>query len=274
MIMDVLGIVIAFCSIMLLFSLLVTSINQALQKTLHFRYRHLQLGMRELIEHLTTNIPTVPKEIINDSIETLINGSKISLAVRKKAAYISEEEILDSIDSTIKNHTDIVSKSALKQLQTEISDIFPKIEFLMQQRFQNFMELLSIAIALVICLCFQINTFDLLKELSNDTQKREEYITIAEKHIGIDEKTQTPSNETPSLYNFTFLPEGMHYFLGERKTQQTQENTSPINLLNFLFNWFGMAVSAVLISLGAPFWFNNLKTLFKIRDQLLFKPNG
>jgi len=36
-------------------------------------------------------------------------------------------------------------------------------------------------------------------------------------------------------------------------------------LLSF---WVGMIISTIFISLGAPFWFNRIKTLIQLKDKL------
>ncbi len=290
MLMDVLGIVIAFSSIMLLFSLLVTSINQAIQNVMQLRYKQLQVGVKELSAYLSQSTSEMNTQVLASYIDSTLSGTKVEKQAKKIAAYISKEEVQDKINNAITQHVPKEKADITRlKLLTALDNYFPKFEFVMQHRFQRYMEVMSVAVALTISVCFQINTFDLLKTLSTQPEIRKEYILAGEAMMAkqstiataqINEPNNMSSEELKAqinttnqalnqnvgniaLYNFSLFPKGMYYYFGENEKPFT------FSVKSFLSNWLGMIVSAILISLGAPFWFNTLKTLFKIRDQIL-----
>lgn len=308
MIMDVLGILIAFSSIMLLFSLLVTSINQAVQNTVKLRYKQLQSGMDELVAYLGESSKEINTHILASYINKTLTGSKIEKQAKKIAAYVSKEEVQEKINQAISEHVSTENAAIARlKINNALDHYFPKFEFVMQHRFQRYMEIMSVVVAFIICVSFQINTFDLLKKLSENPEIRQEYVLAAETMVAplpLTPATTTLSPTLPSalssalpsttdsdtltrdelrqaikenqqaitqqldsiaLYNFTLVPNGFYYYFGELEKPFT------FSFLTFLSNWIGMIISAIFISLGAPFWFKNLKTLFKIRDELLKK---
>lgn len=58
--------------------------------------------------------------------------------------------------------------------------------------------------------------------------------------------------------NFKIMPSGIEYYLIYDKAKSFE-------------NYLGVLISAILISLGAPFWFNNLQRIFAIRDYFDIK---
>ncbi|TBR41554.1 hypothetical protein CBF23_009585 [Marinomonas agarivorans] len=59
-----------------------------------------------------------------------------------------------------------------------------------------------------------------------------------------------------ALLNFKIMPNGWRYY------------TDTSNWSVFFHNYIGVLISGVLISLGAPFWFKNLKTMFDLQERL------
>lgn len=59
-----------------------------------------------------------------------------------------------------------------------------------------------------------------------------------------------------ALLNFKIMPNGWNYYT----------NTQDWSV--FFHNYIGVFISGILISLGAPFWFKNLRTMFDLQERL------
>lgn len=59
-----------------------------------------------------------------------------------------------------------------------------------------------------------------------------------------------------ALLNFKIMPNGWSYY------------TDTSDWSAFFHNYIGVLISGILISLGAPFWFKNLKTMFDLQERL------
>lgn len=254
MLMDVLGILIGFASIMLLFSLLVTALVHGTQAALNLRFKNMQNVLDAFFEQLNildepckTKLSKKlrarsPLHLYATALPINILGNGFNLT------SIGKKELTELVHSVAE--MTIEHKELLKQ---KIDDHFAMVEELMRQRFKQWMHQISIAIALVLCIVFKLNCFTILNELNQDSLYRQQAVHLAQE--------LTPDSQSDELQtqlialNFRIEPESWqaYYFSLDTLT---------------VFNWFGILFSTILISLGAPFWFNRLQDLVSFRDKL------
>ncbi|NVK42728.1 MAG: ABC transporter permease [Oceanospirillaceae bacterium] len=262
MLMDILGIVIGFMAIMLLFSLLVTALVHGTQASLNLRFKNLQSALTQFFKdmdfveyHITKVLldkieRRYPNGLYATALPLNIPGNKI------KMTSIGQQELI-----TIINNTKDISLEQKEQLKLKVLEHFDALEEFMSQRFKQWMHQISILVAFMICFVFQLNCFALLDKLNYDSAFRHQANLVTEQLQSqpptIKELTETPISEIqPSLQalQFEITPESWpNYYFSLQ--------------FSSLSHWLGIIFSSILISLGAPFWFNRLKDVASLRDK-------
>jgi len=256
--MDILGILIGFIGIMLLFSLLITALVHGAQAALQLRFKNMKTVINAFFDHID-----ILDEPCKTQLADKLNGrSPISLYAtalpldilgnRLKLSSIGKKEliaIVQSIAGMLPEHT--------AKIEKEIHEHFDTVEEIMSQRFKQWMHQLSIILAFVICFVFQLNCFSLLDKLNQDSLYRQQAMQISQDlNLGdAAEQSQTQIEHNLIALNFAIEPATWYdYYLSLD--------------VSSLFNWLGIIFSSILISLGAPFWFNRLRDVVSLRDKL------
>jgi hypothetical protein len=168
------------------------------------------------------------------------------------------------------------------------------------------MTYITLGIALIIAMLFNIDSFKIIGKLSKDSNAREQYVQMAGQAMSSDAfNNSTPVfdsslkqrllNDT-ALFNYlgndsTALKNAVNDSIGaaisqiQKKTlvrmdslyiisQQSQNILSfkrtnkPSWVFNSWNNFLGCLVTALALSLGAPFWFDLLNKLMKLRSSI------
>ncbi len=276
MLMDILGIVIGFCSIMLIFSLLVTALVHGTQASLNLRVRNL----RNVIKSFMDQFPDIDTQAVLEKIDRRIpdnlnplvlpNGGKL-FNHHLKLSVISKKELMQITEQLMQD-----CNEARNHIQKEIERSFDYLEELMAQRFKQWMHQLAIGIAFLIAFAFQLNTFDLISNLNRETALRNQALVYAEQANTQDVASLQANANIESVsdqlvaFRFVLLEQGWDYYFGAAVSDDaTKENAAAsYTWLQLLQNWLGVICSAIFISLGAPFWFNSLKNVLNLRDKL------
>ena len=261
MLMDMLGIFIGFSSIMLMFSLLVTALVHGAQAALNLRLKNL----KNVIEAFFNQVEFITDECVKGLLNKIddrgpnhlyatalpfnLAGNKLMLT------NIGRQELVDIINSAHE-----LSIEQREQLVQKASYYFETLEEIMSQRFKQWMHQISIAIALVICFSFQLNCFSVLDELNQDS-----YYRAHAGHVG----NELLQQET-SQWQSEQVQEKMHALDFKITPELWPEYYFTFNVSAFT-NWLGIIFSTILISFGAPFWFNRLKDLISLRDKFSHK---
>ncbi len=187
MLSDVLGVLIAFISIILLLSIVVTALTQATQATFRVRGRNLLTSVTRLLEatnHLDAglsrtekrkaaarvlnngNVATVDKVKKPDGIlRRVILGPRTSwVEARELAAAIRHMDSPISSDATTANNDMPPPAPPEDPLVKEIKRAEPS----WCKRFQYFMRLITIGWSLIIAIGFQVSAPSLFASLSQD----------------------------------------------------------------------------------------------------------
>ena len=254
MLMDVLGILIGFASIMLLFSLLVTALVHGAQAALQLRFKNMKSVINSFFDHIDVLDEPCKTELnskINGRSNTTLYATALPLDIlgnRLKITKIGKKELLAVVDSVVE-----MTAEHKQKIQQEVEKHFSTLEEIMSQRFKQWMHQLSIALAFVICFVFKLNCFSVLDNLNQDSLYRQQAMQIAQ-DINLESRQTLVENKLIAL-NFTLEPDTwLPYYLSWS--------------VDSLYNWLGIIFSAILISLGAPFWFNRLRDVVSLRDKL------
>ncbi len=260
MLMDILGIMIGFASIMLLFSLLVSALVHGAQATLNLRLRNMKDIIGAFFKH-TDQVDDEIYKLLNEKLQQRTPNQVYStvlpvnlLGNRLELTRVSKQELIDMVYSIAD-----MGHEAKEKLKAKIEKDFSTLEEVMIQRFKQWMHQISIGMAFVICFAFQLNCFDLLNKLNNDSAYRQQAIQAGQLKT-LDSKQ--PENESSdqiqgqlSALSFNITPDKWPEYYAKAQ-------------ISSLTNWIGIIFSTILISLGAPFWFNRLKDMASLRDKL------
>ena len=263
MLMDMLGIFIGFSAIMLLFSLLVTAIVHGAQAALNLRLKNL----KNVIESFFSQVDFVEQNIVDSLIQKIDQRSPKQLYATAlpldlqgnqiKLTNIGQQELIDIINSMHE-----LSIEERERLSQKAHYYFSTLEELMSQRFKQWMHQISIATAFVICFVFQLNCFSILNDLNQDSYYRSQVTLIADNLA----HSELITSETLANRN-TNVQHHIQSLNFEIKPSNWSSYYAAMNIQT-ITNWIGIIFSAILISLGAPFWFNRLKDMVSLRDRL------
>lgn len=260
MLMDTLGIIIAFSSIMLLFSLLVTSLVHFIQGVLCLRFRVVEKGVLDLFEYLWQGI--ADKKTVVQCSNLLFDKTTLEGRLRKKSAYVSIDDIKDIFHSVPlvgeKNALRVLSEDEIERLEARVDKIFFPYEIERSQQFKKWMVIISIIVSFFVCSAFQINSVDLLRKISLRSETAQQ-ISSAPKPLAalaVGGQQAQLGVSSFAFYHFRLFPHGIDFYYPKE------------GLYKMLNNWVGLFISTIFISLGAPFWFDALQKLFRLRGPI------
>ena len=282
---SVLGILIAFVTVILLLSIVVTSLVQAVQAFIRLRARNLWLGLSKILTVEEGLDPTVASDkaikILN-RVSSAMRGKKedgnkfFSNLFGPKVSWLEPEEL----------------KKTLQKYQTNlgvvnIDNIIERYEDAsksMSKRFQHYTRLLTIVCATLVAVHFQVSTPELLEELSADPQRVQKLVELADKILDEEDKKElldeAREQAKQELALISVLSRQRDYFYVDYGEGDKPEKSDKATIercrgnksgCTRFFKWdniVGTAITVLLLTLGAPFWFNMLKNLVNLRDTL------
>lgn len=336
MVWDVLGVMLGFSTIMLLFSILVTTINQVLIALLDLKATHFKNGIDAFkveLEELTDDgsLSFFPDILSLKKDPTKVNSTFLGLVTRVKPEQITElpEKKLKQQLVKITNVPSDTNESARLSVN-EIELVLETFKVYEQKMFETFKKTVSkysVLFSLIIALGFQLNPFVILKQLSNDEQYREDVIkhseslklqsdmesfglvkeAILEKlmtefekdNSTLEEVSLTDNNENDlrdelrmvlaDSENQEKIVDRYDNLLVEQLEKRYDKSLKNFNKVHSDLNAFGFSwlpnknyytwsidgvmniiaaiFSALLIALGAPFWYNLIGTLSSLKDK-------
>jgi hypothetical protein len=180
---EILGILIGFCSIMLMFSILVTSIVQGISSVINLRAWNLTGGLLSFANKVVS-LDGVDQfdEKLQERLIRLIDANIGVL--KRKVGFVSYEQVSDAITELYSENLKDNTKFTIKNdIEKKIKAYFERIEDEMAARFQTWMNSLSIAVALIVVCMFQVNSLELLKKLSLNEDYRHALVAYSENAV-------------------------------------------------------------------------------------------
>jgi hypothetical protein len=262
-----LDVLVGLAVIMLGLSLVVTVANQVISSLLGVRGRNLKWGLSVLIQELHSDhfdrpVSVIPvfgadlnKEVAGmvDKLlsHPLVSESKVPVGPWKLASAIRFDELLKIVD--LLGASGSQGLDWLRKNNRITEPWFESIMDRVSQRFTMHMRIYSVVFALIIVLWTGMDTLHILTVLRNDATLRSGFVSTADaisKGDGIDINDQAKLRDiTKSV--ISQLPK-------DQSLRSLLHPDSP--------GVAGIVLSVVLLSLGAPFWFNALKNLANLRS--------
>jgi hypothetical protein len=311
-----LDILIGATTVILVFSMAVTVVTQAISSFFGRRGKHLMAGLADLLMQL--GIDT--RKSAEDIATCVLSHPLIAGANQRLGSVIQREEftklLLDfasdngasrlegdaraALNKMLQNNGVPDPGATLKQirraaiqieaanpslandvrqtmaiLHSTTSDYVARVNAWFDQtidrvseRFTRYTHLITIGIATVVVLTVQLDTIAVIDRLSIDDQFRNAFVDAAVKDYSTDttaEETQSPDKKvSPKPYYDLLGKAGLISMPGGNWFQQMSD----------IRKYPGLLLSILLVSLGAPFWYNVLKDLIGLRSSLAKKDDA
>lgn len=292
--MTILTIVIGLIFVLLLLSLLATTIMELLASFLRLRGRNLLAALRNMLASRDEN-ETVLKQFRNNSLYRHLTQSYGSRE-RGAPSYISSanfQAILFDIIlrgegvEKLKEKIDILPdedlRNVLHQLLRESNNELDAFKIEVRAWYDNVMDRASgwykrytqkilIGIGLLIAVVFNADTIAIYNRLESSPETLAQIVSMAETYVETRNEADLSANYDRSFEeNLGRLDkmieeeiESVHSPLG---FGWSNVDFSTFTVYDYLAKALGFLVTALAVSLGAPFWFDLLRKFVSIRSS-------
>lgn len=336
---EVIGVLIGFITVMLLLSLVVTGLVQAIQAGIRLRARNLKKGIEALLE-IVIGKSEANKKIAADILNSenfLVLGKRkdpnsfISRLKGSVVSYIDPEQLFKVLHAKLESHKDLK-----KEIISKIDVYWNVLARQMEKLFLKYIRVITIVCAIAVAFYFQVSAPDLLNKLSIDPEYRAKIVAeaanftdesgekpkiilnyqdvsalaladVEEKYPNVKEVLEEVSasgktkselleeledvlkDKIPNVAEVKKFYEQQldKYYKDESERSQEQVRTAIDMLGQFSINvwqygwafyiknkavqWknvIGVLITIILLTFGAPFWFDRLKDVLKLKDIL------
>jgi hypothetical protein len=282
---------IGFVTVLLVLSLPVTMLTQMTTNFLRLRSRHLREGVLDVFrqlgwrfegdgaENLAGSVVCSKDAITReDLIETLLVLAQKNTELKDKIAALAPDFDPQMLLAHVRRATlelsverpDLavavvrsaaLARSPLAGLASEVFGVFDSTMDRASARFTEQSRKLVAIIGIMVAVALPLDTFDLLKRLARSDSAREQAVVLAQTFAANQSNLdQTTADSTPRDVR-----------LAAAKLRAAEVIVVPSSRAEWLarwqqINWAGVAVSALLLTLGGPFWFTVLKDLLRLRS--------
>ena len=174
--LELLDIAIGFATIMLAVSLIIMALTQAISSVLALRGVKLRRGLEELIKQTAPSIATKAKELSEEIVKhpLVSDTATVFPGPWKWASVIKKEEILPVLDNLLKLRANQPGFKGLPQAEQEaLVAWFDSFMTRVSQWFAMNTRWVTIALALVLSFAMHLDSVQVLKQLTEDTETRE-----------------------------------------------------------------------------------------------------
>jgi len=294
--MQMLTIVLGIIFILLLLSLLASTIMELVSSFLQLRGKNLERALHNLLASSDADTEkTTLNAFMNNALYRQLsykNGKKL-----KTPSYVSAQSFqsilfnillgdtpqeMNNIRNTITKLENQDLKAVLLQLLNEsedkldnfksrvhgwYNDVMDRSTAWYKQNTQKLLVMIGFALAVV----FNADTIAIYQRLGSDPQALQQVVTMAEAYVA--------RNDAESIQQHDPEFEKIYQDLKGLVQQDLEQARRPLGLgwdntdeimqmgaLDWLTKLLGWVVTALAISLGAPFWFDLLKKIVNIRQ--------
>lgn len=207
--------------------------------------------------------------------------------------YALKDKSINQSLVTLQQGSSGFSTRSLDSTESPINDEFEKAKAAVSKNFNEMMDRASgwykrriqvvlLAIGMTIAIAFDADTFKIYGNLTDDPEARQEVLALAQSAVknNVIVKYETPKDSIDQVQR----AQELKTLLDSLLLDEIQTVKSPLGLgreafpapipesVDNAFLWrlkkfFGWIVTALAISLGAPFWFDILKLLINIRNS-------
>lgn len=184
------------------------------------------------------------------------------------------------------------AKDKLKKVLEDIETWFDVTKKAFQDHYERRMKTWALVVSGILVLALNANVIDIYREFATQKSVREAAVAMGQRFLSVPidsltRQTSAPKNDTTRVESNRdsiivgqikenvsqiqkILSDNSFQLFRWTKPPHLRSQTWFLDLVTTLFGWAGMAL---LVSLGAPFWYDLLKTLFGVKN-LLQKKRG
>jgi hypothetical protein len=277
---------IGFVTVLLVLSLAVTMLTQIVANFLRLRSRHLREGVLDVFRQLGWGFVGDGAEILahkvvrskdaitrEDLIETLLVVAQKNTELKDKIAAFAPsfdpQALLAHVRRTALElsierpdlaaavvRSAAFARSPLAPLASGVFGVFDATMDRVSAQFTAQSRKLVAIFGIALAVASPLDTFDLLKRLARSDSARQQAVALAQAFA----VNQSAVDPTPRDVRVAIA-----------QLQAAEVLIVPSSRAEWLarwqqVNWAGVAVSALLLTLGGPFWFAVLKDLLRLRS--------
>jgi len=266
-----LDVVISFATIMLGVSMIVMVLTQTISALFNLRGARLKDGLEELFRQSgldAENAKIVDWILMHPLVSDGVLWRRLAPAIHKQELLVLMEMVKDNPEF----------KEVEAKLQTArgiVEQWFDSTMNRVSHKFAGWMRGITIGFSFLLAIPLHLDSEDLLSRLSSNAELRQSLVGSsqalqrrAEAYLQAKEGNATPQGNNADIKQ---LLEQADAFRVDLKKSGFQLIPKPGDDFVYLDHVWGLLASGILLSLGAPFWFNVLRTASTLRPVLATK---
>lgn len=291
--LDLLGVVIGLVFVLLLLSLLATTIMELLSSALALRGKNLEKALRNM---LASSDPDrlLFNRFTNNSLYKQLS-QQYGKKNRRSPSYLSADSFqsilfhvvleggsFDRIEEAINKLPDEDLQNVLRQLWNDAAGQADDFRDQVQQWYDNVMDRASgwykrnvqqilILVGLSIAVVFNADTIAIYERLESDPEAVEQIIQMAEMYVTLNGDSlilpDDPTIEASLDQIRTLIDREIDQAAAPLGLGWKGVDWQSMSWAEWAMKFLGWIVTALAVSLGAPFWFDLLKKLVNIRGS-------
>ncbi|MEZ4954598.1 MAG: hypothetical protein R2825_13600 [Saprospiraceae bacterium] len=296
--MAILEVILGMMFTYLVLSLLGTTINELISSWRGWRGFFMEEGIKRLLKF--DDDPAVFEKFTNNEFYKQLMQHKAPLRVSRAPEWLSSKNFVSILVNTLKKSETAVAKvdemidglpkgnklrDVLEQFKSEGHEDIESFKNRLQGWFDDVMshtgpwykrhlQMVTVFVGLVIAVTINADSFDIYSTLANNATARESLSKMAETFIANNENVPAPASFEDSLTIQEINAEIKKFTNSEHFSKISNvlglgwtASDLLIGPMAWLQRILGWVVTALAISLGAPFWFNALKKVITIRSS-------
>ena len=290
---DILDVVIGMVFVFLMLSLVCSAANEFLESLLKKRAQDLERGIGEMLGDPGNTTGFITRIYNHGLVNSLFKGRHEDSNKGNLPSYIPARNFALAVIDLVKNPPADITlppnlATALRtfresagadeaKLQASVEDWFNSSMDRVSGWYKRRSQALIFVIGLIVVIAVNVDTVSVAQSLANDASLRKGLIASAEATArnpapgGGGQSADDSIRQTLNSLGNLGLPIGWN---GKPKLSATMKEFQGIGdpvrewALAVYVHWFGWLLTAVAISLGAPFWFDLLNKFITIRSSL------
>ncbi len=291
--MAILTVVIGIVFVLLLLSLLATTIMELLASFFHLRGRNLTKALHNMLASSDKG-EVLLKDFKSNSLykhlsQQYSNNTQGPPSYMDSATFqsilfdiILKEEGVEKLKEKIDTLPDEDLKKVLNQLLRDADHNLDKFKGNIEKWYDDVMDRASgwykrytqkilIWVGILIALVFNADTFAIYSQLESDPQALQQVVTLAENFAQNEENTlirQADPEFEASLENLRSIVDNeINSIKSPLGLGWAESDFSSYGIYDWLAKVLGYIVTALAISMGAPFWFDLLRKIVNVRSS-------
>lgn len=296
--MAMLEVILGMMFIYMVLSLLGTTVNELISSWRGWRGLFLEEGLKRLLKFKDN--PAIFEKFTNNEFYKQLRQHKAPLRVSRAPEWLSNKNFVSILVNTLKKSEGVVEKvdemieglpadsklrEILEQFKSEghedvtafkirLSSWFDDVMDHSSAWYKRHLQMVTLFVGLAISAVINADSFDIYYNLSNNATARQSISTMAEAFIANNDVLPAPKTYTDTLTLQEIQTEIGKLTSTEEYAQisnvlglgwtNAKLDISAMGWLQRILGWF---ITALAISLGAPFWFNALKKIVSIRTS-------